>query len=237
MRRTQRLYAAAGAVLLIAFVALALPWLTQERARVTATPVPPSLYREVQVRLAPGQRACVDPVVIDRRTRQASFLVRSTGGDGPALNVYAGGHGYNYSTLVKAGYGDGPLAAPLGGPAHDAITVLCIANRGDRPVALAATPEPRRASTVVNGAPAKADLDGTPVPANVVLTLHEGRPLSIARYAGQILDHMTAFRPGFLTPAVAGVLLALTILLVAAGAPWAYARALAGDEQTCPTES
>jgi hypothetical protein len=48
---------------------------------------------------------------------------------------------------------------------------------------------------------------------------------------------MTAFRPGFLTPAVAGVLLALTILLVAAGAPWAYARALAGDEQAGPTES
>jgi hypothetical protein len=236
MRRARRVYAAAGAVLLVAFVALALPWLTGEQVRITSTPVPPALYREVFVRLAPGRRACVDPVVVARRTRQASFVVRSTGGDGPALRVSADGPGYASSTTVAAGYRDGPVAAPLRGPARDVVTRLCLANGGDHPVALGATAEPRRASTRIGGAPAKADLDGTPVPANVVLTLHEGSSRSIARYAGQILDHMTAFRPGFVTPAVVAVLLALTILLVAAGAPWAYARALSGDERSSPTE-
>ena len=236
MRRTQRVYAAAGAVLGVAFVVLALPWLTDERVRTTATPVPPSLYREVLVRLAPGKRACVDPVVIDRHTRQASFVVRSTRGDGPPLSVSAQGAGYSSTATVAAGYRDGPAAVPLRGPADDAVTRLCIENDGTRPVALAATAEPRRASTRVSGAPAKADLDGTPVPANVVLTLHEGRARSIARYAGQMLDHMTAFRPGFVTPAAVAVLLALTVLLVAAGAPWAYARALSGDERSSPTE-
>src|SRR4051794_5219214 len=235
MARRRALYASA-AVLVVAFVALALPWATREKPRVTATPAPPSLYREVGVRLAPGARACVAPVVVSRSTRRASFLVRGTGGEGPALRVEVHGRGYASQADVAGGYRNGPLDAALRAPARDVLTTLCITDAGRRGVLLAGTPEPRRATTRIGGRPAHASLDGARVPANVVLTLEEARPRSNARYARGVLDHLTAFRPGIVSPAVAAVLLILTVLLAAVGAPWAYARALSDDDDRRSTE-
>src|SRR3954447_23274706 len=96
----RRALLAAGAVFAVALVALALPWLTRKETRPTSTPVPPSLYREVLVPLAEGARACVDPVVIEPRTRLASFHVHAIEDRGPALRVTASGPGYESSSAV-----------------------------------------------------------------------------------------------------------------------------------------
>jgi len=227
---------AAGAVMTVAFVALALPWLTEQEPRVTSTPVPPSLYRVASMRLAPGARACVAPVVVGPRSRQVTFGIRPAAATTPPLQVTARGSGYASASTVPGGDAAGQVAAGLSPPRHDVATTVCIADTGRVPVLLDATAEPRRATTRIGNANATATVDGQRLPANVVLAVGEGRARSIVQRAGAVVDRMTRFRPAFVSDGLVGVLLVLLVVLAVAGAPWAYARALAGDERSGPTE-
>lgn len=217
------------AVLVLGAVALGLPWATRERTWRTSTPVPPGLLFEAPLVLDPGQRACTAPAVVEPRTARAVLGIRTRGG--PPLDVEAAGPGYASRTRVPGGYPRGALAVGIEPPRHAVAASLCVTDAGRRPVALATSIEPRRATSRVDGRPAIVVIQGHRLAATVVLTLQEARRRTIADGAWAVIERMTAFRPGFVSSGVIAVLLVLLVLLAAAGAPWAYARALAGDEE------
>jgi hypothetical protein len=222
---------AAGAVLVATLVGLVLPWLTTAREVTTSSPVPAALDRLIAVPVAAGDRACVAPVTIEPGTRAAVIAVHGVH-DGPPLRVTVSSPGYRSEVRVAGGYGEGPLTAAIEPPLSDRLGRLCIENLGPTPVSFDGTIEPRRASTTVDGHIAVADLGGGHhFSVTIALQLREERPRSIAARAGVILRHMTAFRPGFVTQTTVAALLVLLVLLAAAGAPWAYTRALAGDRK------
>ena len=217
------------AVLLIGAVALVLPWLSRERTWRTSTPVPPGLLFETSVSVEPGQRACTSPVVVEPRTGRVVLGNRSR--DAPPLSVTLSGPDYVTRAKVPAQAPRGELAVPIAPPPHAVAATLCIVNTGRRSAALAAVVEPRRASTSIDGRPAFVELEGHRLRATVEATLQEARKRTIASGAWEMIGRMTAFRPGFVAPGLVAVLLGLLVVLAAAGAPWAYARALAGDEE------
>jgi hypothetical protein len=233
----RRALLAAGAVLVAGAVALGLPWLTERRAVVTATPSPPALYLLTPVSLPPGSRACLSPVVVPRHSGLVRFGLHAPPGGAPPLRVVARGGGWSSMGSVAAGHGTGSVTVPLRPPVRDVLAAVCVVNAGRSPVGLDGTIEPRRAITTVDGRRAHVVVDGHRLPAAVALTLQEGAGRSIAARVGDVLDHATAFRPGFVTPGAVAVLMLVLLALAAAGAPWAYARALAGDERRGPTGS
>lgn len=226
----RRALLAAAAVVAAAAVA-ALPWVSRERTVITATPVPAALQVRVPVALAPGERTCLDPVTVPRGTGAARFETMPASG-ASRLRLTAEGPGYTAAAGVASPAGAAALSATLPVPRDDVVAKLCIVNVGGRRVALAGTIEPRRGQTTLDGRPAELVLAGVNrFPLSLALTLTEPAPRSLAERPAQILGHMTAFRPALVTRATLALLLLALLALAAAGAPWAYARALAGDER------
>jgi hypothetical protein len=230
MRRASPALLAAAAVLALAAVLLALPWLTERRTVITSTPVPPALDLPTAVRLAPGRRVCVAPVTIPRKTAVVVLRAMDVRA-GPALRVTLAGEGYASSGVVAAGYGEGPVTARLAPPPRDVAGRVCVADAGDRAVALHATIEPRRPTTTVDGRGASVVLPGGHrFAANLAVTFAEDGSRALSGRTGELLGDVTAFRPAFVTRGLVAALL-LALVALAVGVPRIYSRALAGDER------
>jgi hypothetical protein len=202
----------AGLGLLIACIAWFVPYLTRERDNVSGVPVPTPLFVQDQVQLRPGSEACLSDVAFDTDAEIIELTALRGKSPGPRLAVIAEGPGYRETTALPGGYTPtAVLRADIDPPERSLIGTLCIANRGQRRVALLATSEAR---TVV--ARPTTRVDGTEVAPDVTVRLLSTDRGSVLERAGELVDRVAAFKPGVFG---APLLLWLVLLLVAVGVP------------------
>lgn len=201
----------APALVVVVAVACFVPFLTQEREVVAATPQPPPLFEAAPVELLLGSQVCTAPLDLDRDTDVVRLTAGRYDSGTPArlrVEVTAPG-GYRAERKFEE-YADGqPLSLPLPDPPRPVTGRLCVENEGPSAGLLAGTREGRsrgRLATTVAGAPSDTEL---------VVTLLERRPASLASRAGEVADHAAALKPGWVGR---GLLWALAGL-VAVGCP------------------
>jgi hypothetical protein len=189
------------------------PFLTRDRAVVTATPSLSGLFERAEVPVRPREVACVSPVPISRTTGRVQLALTTLTSPRPQpLVVTAEGAGGYRSRIRAASYPVGPASGvdvPIRPPARDVVGRVCVRNAGRRRIALIGTTETRSltgATTTVDGRRRRAD---------VALTLLEATPRSLLDRAGKVLDRASAFTGGL---APTWLLWPLTVLL-AAGVP------------------
>jgi hypothetical protein len=227
MRRWALLGALAGAlVLLVATVAIGRPYLTRQRDYRASVPQPPSVLAVQQVRMKPGQAACVHDAVMDIHSERVLFQVDTYHGKPTVpLRVTLAGDRYRATVNVPASAYENRsiLNLPAPAPDRDIFVTACVRNVGRHSAAL-------EASTSAEPGPVFATLDGKPVPTNPWLAFYEAKPTSIAHRLPTIVSRMGIFRPPFIggwLPWPLGVLFAFG---VPAAILVAYARALDDDE-------
>lgn len=207
------------ALALLALVAAALwvPWATQKRGVIAATPVPAPLFGYTPAPLAGGQTACIQTVTFSPQTQIGEMALVTNGRPGPALELTAKAPGYRATARIPAGYRDDVgVRFNLPTPAKPVIGDLCIRNTGRRTISLNGTTESRtmgRPQLVIGGAVQ---------PSDPKLVFYARGERSYAGRAGEMLRHAAIFTPPFLPPAALG-LLALVALV---GIPLAIALAL-----------
>lgn len=215
MRRRGRapwwtLPAIAALAFVIVALAVWLPWATEERAAITATPTPTPYADITPIVLRPGQRACESLVAFEPATRAATVLSDGHQADGPPLRIVARADGWRSSGTVEGGYGGfAQLQVPLDPPPAPAIGEVCVENVGDRRARLQGTTEGRVHTR------SETSVDGEPIEARMALVLSEGEHRSLADRPQQILDRIAAFKP----PIVGSWSLSLLALLVVLGVP------------------
>lgn len=215
-----------AALLVIAvYVAGALHWyrpfLTQERTVVVSTPSLEALYSLKEVRLRPGQHACISPLPLDPDVRSVRLVLHPRGSGGIPLSFALRAPGYVGRGRFAA-YPAGatvPVIAPVRPtPALTADGTLCVRNEGRRTVGLVGTDEPQTVSlpaTSVDGKP--------PGPVDPAVTFLNNGPRSVVDLAGTIIGRASDFTGG---AAPAWLLWPLVLLLVL-GVPLGIAAALA----------
>jgi hypothetical protein len=212
----------AAAVLLLA-AALLLPSLLRDRELVASTPSPRPLFDVTPVALAPNQPLCISDVTIPPEARQVRFQVITGGAPGPAIEVALRAPGYAQAVTVPAGYADETTLAPaIVPPATARLGEVCLTQRGSAPVSLTGTLEERTQSRPAGR------IDGRPVRADTYLAFYEGRSGSPLAHAADMIDRMSAFRPGIVGPWLLWMLAALVVVGVPAGLVWALQRAARG---------
>src|SRR3954471_19695658 len=106
-----------GCALAIVAGALWLPWATEERVVVAATPVPPPLFSITPAPLKGGSTACLQQVTFSPETQIGEIGVTTGGKPGPPLAITASARGYRASVRIGAGYRDDPAVRfPLRAP-------------------------------------------------------------------------------------------------------------------------
>lgn len=223
-RRTWIMPAVAGVLLLVAALVWGIPWLTKSREDRTSTPTPPPFATITPIVLEPGEQACENLVALSPDTRQVTVLSARFEGKGPRLQVVASAPGYRGIGEIAAGY-DGlqSLPAAIPAPPRNAIGRVCVRNTGDSPAQLQGTTEGRiqnRSATSV---------DGKEIEAKLSLLLSEGVNRSIADRPGDILEHLSAFKPPIIGSVSLVILGLLVLLLVPAGMLYAIWRGISGD--------
>jgi hypothetical protein len=208
------------------------PFLTRDRAVVTATPSLSGLFNRTDVPLAPRRTACVSPVPIPRGTAVIQLALTTLKSPRPQpLVVTAEGQGGYRSRVRTTSYPVGPASVfgvAVRPPRRDVIGRICVRNAGRHRIALTGTTEERS----LTGATTR--VDGRRQAADVALTLLEARPRSLVDRAGVVLDRASAFTGGVLPT----WLLWPLVVLLAAGVPLAvfgglYA-ALRAEEPRAP---
>jgi hypothetical protein len=204
------------------------PFVTRDRAVVTATPSLAGLFNRTDVPLAPGRTACIGPVPIPRGSAVVQLALTTLKSPRPVpLIVTAEGDGGYRSRMRTASYPVGPASVfgvALRPPRRDVIGRVCVRNAGRRRIALTGTTEERSLTA------ATTRVDGRRQRADVALTLLEARPRSLLDRAGDVLDRASAFTGGLMPT----WLLWPLVLLLAAGVPLAvfggFYAALRSDE-------
>lgn len=201
--------------------ALFAQFLVQDRELVAATPSPRPLFNLTPVELARGDELCIADVTIPRDAEEMRFQVTTRTASGPALDLRLHAAGYDERLTVPSGYPDGALiAAPMRAPAATRLGRVCLANDGPGTVALAGTTEDRTLSRP------RGALAGEPLPADTYLAFYERERGSALAHAPDIIERMSAFRPGVIGPWLLWPLLALTAIGVPGGVLWAVLRAV-----------
>lgn len=163
-----------------------LPWATQDRPSVEANPSLGPVVAIADVKLRPGQRACVAPAVISPRVRTLEWATSSEAGQPLAVTIRA--PGFRARTSVPAAsYG---LAGPAvraelaAGPSRTVIGTICLRNAGTRAVMLIGNRDPLGDVTAVS------TVDGTAVP-DLQLTLY-GESRSFLAAVPDVADRISA---------------------------------------------
>jgi hypothetical protein len=220
MRRllTPRVLALGAALLVLVVAALAVfvPYLSREREAVAGVPVPSPFAVPENIRLAPDQEVCLDAVAIDVDSEIAEFTVTSKSKSGPPLRVSAEAPGYRAAAEVDGGYlSPETVRVPLEPPTRSLLAEFCVANRGNRKVDLLGAHEPRTASRVV------ARVDGTDIPQDLTLRFLTGEDGSVLGRLDTLVARMSAFHPLVLETPVLWLLLGLLVLVLPAAAIYA----------------
>jgi hypothetical protein len=203
-----------AALLLLIAAAFAIPFLTREHDLVASTPSPRPLFDVTPLELPANQQLCIDDVTIPRDARQLRFQVITGGRPGPKLDVTVAGQ----ALTVPAGYADETtLSVALRPPRTATLGSVCV--RAAAAVRLTATTETRTQSRP------QGRIDGRPVKPDAYLAFYEDRQGTPLAHTSDIIDRMSAFRPGIVGPWLLYPLLALVLIGVPAGLIWAIRRA------------
>lgn len=202
------------AVLVLAALVWWRPFMTDARDFPAAIPQTVPLYSTPLVDLGPGQQACFEPAVMDRRSAQGRLRATTSGRPGVPLELTISGPGYRYARRIEGGYADNAiLFAPVRAPAHDLSVRICLRNAGTARVALFGADD-------ITRAPLTVTRDGRPIRPAVQFAFFEGRPVSLGRRMPTVMARMDTFRPGFLGPWLFWPLALACLLGLPAGALW-----------------
>jgi hypothetical protein len=223
MRSRDAILAVASVLVVFALGALVrfVPHLTQAHPVSVSTPSPEGLVSVQEVKVRPGQRACIAPVPLEPAIRHVRMVLHALGTNASPLEFELTGPGYR-ATGRFAGYTPGarvPVIADVA-PPPTSITdgTLCLRNTGRRSVGLVGTDEGFSASlpgTVVDGKSAGA--------IDPALAFLDGPPRSLLSQAGLVLGRASDFTGGVVP---LWLLWPLTVLFVFA-APVAVALGFA----------
>jgi hypothetical protein len=216
----------AGAlVLLVAAVAIGLPYLDKERDYRASVPQPPSLIAIQLVRMQPGESACLHDAVMNARSERALFQVETFAKPTVPLRLELTGRGYRATATVPASsYQDeGIVQARVTAPPRDVLVTACVVNAGRREVALYATTPPERSAV-------NTTVAGHAIVTNPWLAFYEEKPTSIANRLPTILERMAVFRPAVIGPWLLWPLAVLFVFGVPAAILLAYGRGLRDDD-------
>lgn len=214
------------ACVLVVFAAGALlsyvPHLTEDHQVSVSTPSPEGLVSIKEVKVRPGQRACIAPVPLEPAIERVRMVLHSLGTSSSPLVLELRGPGGYRATGRFAGYPAGaqvPVVAVVSAsPPKAAEGELCLRNAGGRSVGLVGTDEGFSAS--LPGTKVDGESAGAIDPA---LTFLDGPPRSLLSRAGAVLGHASDFTGGVVP---LWLLWPLTVLLVLA-MPIAVALAFA----------
>jgi hypothetical protein len=188
---------------------------------VASTPSPRAVFKITPVDVPAGERLCIGDVTIPRDAHQIRFQVKTYGAPGPPLNVELSGGSYRATVPVPEGYPDGGLIAErMTPPPADVLGQVCLRNTSTRGVSLIGTTEERTLSRP------QGEVDGRVQPADAYLAFYEGRQAGALRMSPDIIERMSAFRPGIVGPWLLWTLLALTVIGVPLGLLWAIVKAV-----------
>jgi hypothetical protein len=212
-------------LMLVAFVAWGIPWLTKSRADTTSVPTPPPFSAVTPIVLKGGSKACEDKVAFATATRAVTLLTAKFDGVGGPLRVIASYPGYRGDATIARGYGgEQALRAEIPAPPRNAIGTLCIENTGKHTVQLQGTIEPRiqnRSSTSV---------DDKVLTTKLSLILTEESNRSLAARPGEILVRVAAFKPFWVGQVSLALLALLVVLAVPVAVLYAVWRGLSSQE-------
>jgi hypothetical protein len=198
-----------------------LPYLTQDHQVSVSTPSPEGLVSIKEIKVRPGQRACISPVPLEPAIKRVRMVLHALGTEASPLRFELRGPGYR-GTGRFAEYTPGtqvPVAADVTpSPPEDVDGTLCLRNTGRRSVGLVGTDDGFSASLP------GTSVDGTSAGAvDPALTFLDGPPRSLLSQAGTVLGRASDFTGGVVP---LWLLWPLTALLVLA-APVALALAFA----------
>jgi hypothetical protein len=209
-----------GLALCAVAATLFVPLLLRDRELVAATPSPRPLFDLTLVEIGAGEELCIADVTIPSDAEELRLQVATRTAPGPALGLRLQAPGYEERLIVPGGYPDEALVtAAMRAPAATRLGRVCIAHNGPGTVALAGTTEDRTQSRP-HGA-----LAGERLPADTYLAFYEREPGSALAHAPDIIERMSAFRPGFVGPWLGWPLLALVVVGLPGGVLWAVLRA------------
>jgi hypothetical protein len=173
-----------------AVAALFVVALTDDRELAFTLGVQPS---QTAVVVAPGERACQRPIDTSAAARQVSFKTGTFRRPGPALAVEARSAGGEPARgTVPAGYGDLTWqTVALDRPVPEGRRIeLCIANRGERAVALFGAPaQAARTSSAYEG--------GRELPTDIALVFERGSGRSALALIPTIFERAALWHPGW----------------------------------------
>lgn len=220
--------ALAGAILVVVAIAAFVPFITEDRAVPVSTPSTNSMFiAPALIEVPPGERACLDDVLLDPEADIARFRVGTYGFEGPPLALTLFAAGFREDVRVGPGYADNAeIDVALDGPPRELIGTACISNGGRRLIALYGTAEDRTLSRV------DVTVDGEPVSADIALSFWERERSTVLARTPEILELMTAFRP--IGPWLTWPLLFLVLIGMPALALWALNRAFRADAAAQP---
>ena len=228
MARGRPALGAAGVVIALAIFAVAVvaPWASRDAVRPASVPSPPPLLELGLVPVAPGEIACIRPVVIDEHSARATFGITTYGKPGPPVRVRLRGRGYRQTGRIAGGYADNlghqvEIAPPRSAVAAEA----CFRNAGRSPLALFGTARHRPNSR------SRSRVEERPVNSDIALAFFERGPRSLVDRLPDTVERVTAFRPALVGPWLVWALLALVLLGVPAAAAWAVSAAARADER------
>jgi hypothetical protein len=199
---------------------LFVPSLLRDRELVAATPSPRPLFDLTPVEFGAGEELCIADVTIPSDAEELRLQVATRTAPGPALELRLQAPGYEERLIVPRGYPDEALVtAAMRAPAATRLGRVCIAHDGPGTVALAGTMEDRTQSRP------RGALAGEPLSADTYLAFYERERGSALAHVPDVIERMSAFRPGIVGPWLGWPLLALVVIGVPAGVLWAILRA------------
>jgi hypothetical protein len=225
MRRSALLAVVAGlVVVLVGTLAWWRPFVTTGRAYPASIPQPAPLFSIGFDDLAPGQRVCMRPAVIDSHSERAVFRANTFGKPGSAIHMTIAGDGYRVEAGVPGGYADNQaLAVPVRPPRHDVAVSICFRNAGRRKIALFGANDRTQAPLTVTR-------DGKGGTAPVQLAFYERKPVSILERLPTTLSRIQVFRPGIIGLWLLWPLALVCVLGVPLGALWALWHSVVDEE-------
>jgi hypothetical protein len=211
------------------FLVKAVPYLTEGRPAVWATPTSePYTAAQLSPVTVPARRqVCVDgmPWAPDARYVQLRVLPGVRPARAPELGVEATGPGYRATGTVPAGLRQNDQAIARIAPAPRELSGrLCVTNRGARALALYGVGRQGRLA-----APVEMTVAGREVAdRQLSVTLLSNPDQSLIGRMGDVLDHVAAFRP--IGTWIVWLVLAALLVGVPAGVAVALGKAAALDD-------
>jgi hypothetical protein len=179
------------------------PFLTEQRAVITATPSPGPRSAGISVPLKPGSQLCVAPVPIDPATAKAQFTLSAARPGPSALTVEPGGVGVR-PTLQRNPL---PVQVPVGQQAR-----VCLRNASGSRISFVATNDP------ISIGLARTTIDGKELRGQAVeLELLEARTQSVLGRLGTIVHRAADFTGNLMPFWLAWVLMVALVI----GTPFA----------------